>query len=186
LVDATVLHRGSGPADSVRVVTTAQRIGDRQRALELIHQRNDASAARVLFDGRSSGIVERQHFAAAHAQVEHESRNSVTVHVANSDAERETLVVFARPWYPGYRATFNGVPVRVEQLDLILPAVCLPKGQSGQLILEYCPTSLIAGLGVAGVTGAVVLVLLVLSVLIWIGRSRKSGPRAEQATEHAP
>src|SRR5262249_24819803 len=88
----------------------------------------------------------------APAQVEfvREGRNSVEAEVVNPSAEREALVVFLRPWFPGYRARLHETPLPVTVADAILPAVRLPAGARGRLVLEYRPTSLVVGCWVAG------------------------------------
>lgn len=74
-------------------------------------------------------------------------------------AAGEGKVVFARLWYPGYRATLDGVPVPVVRHAETLVAVVTPPGQGGLLELVYEPPRfrhlaavavlLLLGLGVA-------------------------------------
>lgn len=46
-------------------------------------------------------------------------------------------VIFARLWFPGYSATFNGEPVPVESYSDMLVSVVVPPGSSGELVLSY-------------------------------------------------
>lgn len=55
----------------------------------------------------------------------------------------QNLVVFARTWWPGYRAWFNGQRVSVLSLDGFLVAVDLPQdGTVGELTLSWWPPKL--------------------------------------------
>jgi hypothetical protein len=62
------------------------------------------------------------------------SRECVDVTVDDGGPGR---VVFARLWFPGYRATLDGEPIEVTRLDGTLVAVDLPAGASGELVLSY-------------------------------------------------
>jgi hypothetical protein len=157
---ATVYHRQGSPSERVRTVTQADRTGDRELALTLVHWWSDPAEPHVLYWPEAPAEVVPERFATARVSLHHESRNTATAEVtASPGTEEETLVVFARPWYPGYRATFNGQPVPVGRLDLILPAVRLPAGESGTLVLEYAPRSFTNGCLLAAVTGAGLLAL---------------------------
>jgi uncharacterized membrane protein YfhO len=99
-------------------------------------------------------------FAPAQVTVIEETRNATRVDVV-TQGEGETLIVFSRPWYPGFRAHLDGQPVAVELADLMLPTVRLPAGASGRLVLEYRPRSLVVGAWSAAVTAC-------LAVVIWV------------------
>ncbi|MGY2051620.1 hypothetical protein [Methylobacterium sp. JK268] len=58
-------------------------------------------------------------------------------------------VVWARAWYPGYEAAWNGAPLPIEVVNGILPSVVLPAG-TGVLTLRYVPAGLRTGLALAG------------------------------------
>jgi hypothetical protein len=57
-------------------------------------------------------------------------------------------VVWARAWYPGYVAFWNGGRLDVGVVNSILPSVVIPPGP-GLLTLRYIPAGLFAGLAVA-------------------------------------
>lgn len=61
-------------------------------------------------------------------------------------------LVFARPWYPGLRASLDGRDLPVNPLLTLLPSVELPAGEGGKLIVEYVPAGLNLGLVVAGMS----------------------------------
>jgi hypothetical protein len=55
----------------------------------------------------------------------------------------------------------NGKPLRVKALNLFLPAVQLPPGAKGQLVLQYRPMSLVIGSIVAAMTVLGIAVMIV-------------------------
>lgn len=77
-------------------------------------------------------------------------------------------IVWARAWYPGYRAFLNGQSVPVEPVRDLLPSVTLPPGEGGELVIEYFPEGLTSGLMMAG---AALASLLVFFVGLWLPRS---------------
>lgn len=69
-------------------------------------------------------------------------------------------IVFARAWYPGYSATLDGMPVKVEKHGELLVSVRVPAGTTGTLLLEFRPPGIswTAPLAVASLLLAVLLV----------------------------
>lgn len=59
-------------------------------------------------------------------------------------------IVWARAWYPGYRAFLNGQSVELEPVKDLLPSVTLLPREGGELVLEYFPEGLGLGLVIAG------------------------------------
>lgn len=147
LPGSIILHRTTPAGRRVIAVEKAVRINERTRALEMVKNR-EIDSGWVVYEPKgeetSAESPPAQEFAAAQIDIERDSRNEVKVRVTNR-SDRETLVVFARPWFPGYIATFNGQPVEVDQFNLIMPAVRLPRGESGRVVLEYRPASFVNG-----------------------------------------
>jgi len=76
-------------------------------------------------------------------------------------------IVWARGWYPGYAATWNGNPLEVEVANNILPSAVIPPGP-GVLTLGYRPRGLDTGLAIAAAA------LLGLAGAAWrLSRSRR-------------
>jgi hypothetical protein len=75
-------------------------------------------------------------------------RSSVTVGPGSSAA----MIVFRRPWLPGWRATLDGESLPVVAAQMALPAVVVPPGAGGRLEVWYRPWSLVAGAVVASVS----------------------------------
>ncbi len=75
---------------------------------------------------------------------------------------RITQVVFRRPYFPGYEATFNGasLPV-VAGYDGTMPEVYLDNGRHGRLTLRYRPAAVVWG-SVVAATG-----LLAMGAFAW-------------------
>ncbi len=64
-------------------------------------------------------------------------------------------IVWARAWYPGYEAAWNGQPLTVEIVNAILPSVVIPAG-AGDLVLRYRPRGLGLGLALAALALAAI------------------------------
>ena len=90
-----------------------------------------ARGARELLDARESRL-----------------RTDVTIRGKQGPA----LIVFRRPWLPGWRATLDGEPLHVVRADEIMPAVEIPDGAEGKLVLVYRPMSLVIGAAIAGLS----------------------------------
>jgi hypothetical protein len=160
LREGAVFHRVGAPSPRIRSVSSVKIARSDRQALEWLVRRKNTAVPLILKD-RSTKQKEVQ-FAAAQTSVLQETRTQVTATVGSSSSSAESLIVFSRPLYPGYRATFNGKPLRVKALNLFLPAVQLPPGANGQLVLQYRPMSLVIGSIVSGITvlGTVVAIVV--------------------------
>jgi hypothetical protein len=136
----------------VRSLEQVECARDRNQALELLVVREGRPCPWVLLDrdGQADGS---RPFTPVRATVVEESRNRVVVDVQRAGGEGEALLAFTRPWYPGYRAFCDGRPLRVEVLNLTMPAVRLPAGVEGRVELVYRPRSLVRGQWLAMATG---------------------------------
>ena len=95
------------------------------------------------------------------------------------DAAAPQRVVFRDVWWPGYRATLDGVEVPTSSYDGSLVQVELPPGDySGRLAVSYRPAGLTAGLVAVGAGLLLALAGLLLGLLP-AGRPRRA---AEGAT----
>ncbi len=73
----------------------------------------------------------------------------VTVHSESYDIGAGPLggrVIVARAWYPGLRARLDGIEIAVEPIAGLVPSVVLPAGAHGELVIDYWPAGLTAGL----------------------------------------
>jgi hypothetical protein len=95
------------------------------------------------------------------AVIESFRRNSIKLRVESS---APALLVVAEAWYPGWRATVNGVPTEVLPANVWMRAVRVPAGES-RVELHYVEPSLVRGAAIS---------LCALLVLVAIGwRSRR-------------
>lgn len=166
-----VFHRAGKPGPRIHSIGQVQWTNDWLNALRSWHERPDAEAAHILFD-KHAAQGKLQTFARAEVSLLSTSRNSAVAQVHNTDSNREALIVFSRPWLPGYEAQFNGQLVPVERFDLIMPAIRLPKGTSGELVLQYSPKSLIVGCWVAALTMLLLLAMILLALWQVVHRAR--------------
>src|SRR5262249_17560084 len=147
-----VFHRPGPPSPRLRTLERAQVTGDGEQALDALGKRGDGPVPLVLLQPNGPTKPEEPSFAPAEVKLVGESRRKVEVEVRNPSPDREALVVFSRPWYPGYRALLDGKPVPFGLLNLTLPAVRVPPGAEGRLVIDYQPRSLVLGLAVSGAT----------------------------------
>lgn len=77
-----------------------------------------------------------------------EKRNTFSADILNNSGETPGLVVFKRAWYPGYRAFLDNEELPVLHADMLLPAVVIPPGRGGRLLLVYDPLPLRIGMAV--------------------------------------
>ena len=100
--------------------------------------------------------------AAARVAASKRMRHSSVARVDTRPCGGESLLVFARPWVPGFVASLNGKPLQVETADLIMPAVRVPAGSEGEVVLAYKPRSLKLG---ASIAAAALLLAVVLAIM---------------------
>jgi hypothetical protein len=74
--------------------------------------------------------------------------SSVTVAPGSAAA----MIVFRRPWLPGWRATLDGRSLPVVAAQMVMPAVVVPAGAGGRLEIRYRPWSLLLGASAAAVS----------------------------------
>ncbi len=84
--------------------------------------------------------------------------------VIETNGESAGWLVLAEAWYPGWRATIDGVPVEVARADVLFRAVPVPAGQH-RVEFAFAPLSLWTGVGIS-------LMTLALCVAAIIGSSR--------------
>jgi hypothetical protein len=166
-----VFHRAGAPSPRVRTIREVDLIENRFVAgRRLTHHGRDPLPSILLAAGTSG----QQTFAPARVRLLDDNRNSAVAEVASEPGKGDILVVFSRPWFPGYQARCNGRSVPVEVYNLILPAVRVPAGTNGTIELTYRPNSLVLGAFVAGVTLLGILMLLVLAAARRLRRNAAS------------
>ena len=73
------------------------------------------------------------------------------------------LIVFRRPWLPGWRATIGGEPLPVLRANMIMPAVEIPVDATGEVRLFYRPKALFRG----GVLAGLALLVIAFGLVRW-------------------
>jgi hypothetical protein len=138
-----VLRRRGTPTPRVRAVEQAEALPNREDMFLRLREHRDGPAPVLLLTDK--GEPEKLMFAPAEVTLVGETRNSTTIEIKPTRADGELLIVFSRCWFPGYQAVCNGQTFPVEFCSATLPAVRLPAGTSGRLVLSYQPPSLILG-----------------------------------------
>lgn len=105
-----------------------------------------------------------EQFATAAVKLIEDSRNRVILDVEVAAGNQPALLTFARPYFRGYRASIDGHELPVRAHRGVMPAVEIPGGTSGRLVLKYRPRWLIAGGAVALICAGVCAVSAVAAV----------------------
>ena len=122
-----------------------------------------------LFEPRRMALVEEPMLlppgqeSTADVSVEVEDPDATTV-VVRTRSTVPSLLVLSDVFYPGWRATVDGGPVRILRTDYVLRGVLVPSGQH-VIQFEYRPASLTGGALISVLT-------LVLFVVLFLGRKR--------------
>jgi hypothetical protein len=168
-----VLHRGGPPSPRVRSVGEALVVPSLPAALALLVSRSPEATPSILVDEKmGDGVVRRYADAKVSLKAEERLRSRAEVDVPAGD--NPGLVVFSRPWLPGWKAKVGDRKLRVMRYDGFFTAVRVPPGTRGTLELRYFPGPLASALWVAGVC-----LLACLAASVWQVRHRlriRAGP----------
>ena len=102
--------------------------------------------------------------------------NSLTVETAC-----RALVVIADTYFPGWKATVDGKPAEILEVDGALRGIVVEKG-AHQISMRYRPMSVIVGAVITGVGLLATLALLILSWRKRLGTARMSPPTNPRTT----
>ncbi|MGO8700150.1 MAG: YfhO family protein [Limisphaerales bacterium] len=135
LINSNALPRVFVPK-SIEIVTSDEELLEKLGAAQF----NPAAVAYVQTSVALPGNCVGQ------AQITSETPSHI---VASVQMQTPGLIVLADRWDPGWRASWNGQPVNILQVNYALRGVVIPSG-SGTLEFTYRPGSLILGLWMAG------------------------------------
>ncbi|HRJ41442.1 MAG TPA: YfhO family protein, partial [Caldilineaceae bacterium] len=88
--------------------------------------------------------------------------------VVETESDKPALLLLRDAFYPGWRATIDGVPTEIYPANLLLRGVAVPAGQH-QIVFVYDPPVWRRGLALS-VGGSGLWLLLV--GWLWLGRRR--------------
>ena len=152
-----VLHRIARREQFARSIPFVEIVASPEEIPRRIRERKTSAAPRLLVrPDAPAGVVD---YSPVRLEATEVSRHRLEARVEALSAESPALILFERPWYPGYRATLDGRKLEVEAFNLIQLAVELPAGAEGLLVLEYSPATLRFGLTIsllALLTGGIV------------------------------
>lgn len=106
----------------------------------------------------------------ATAMITEEHHTRITVH---AEAPREGVLVLADSWYPGWRATVDGVETEVFPVEGILRGVLVKEG-SHEIVFRYRPNSFLLGLALTATTAITASILVLFSTIRAYKKRRSS------------
>jgi hypothetical protein len=99
----------------------------------------------------------QERFVAASISRINDSRNRVELDIDVPSQGEPALLIFSRPFFPGYQVRLNNENLRVDSYRGLFPTVEVPAGSHGELVLSYRPSWLIYG-GALSILSAIILV----------------------------
>ncbi len=143
-----VLHRVGEAAPRARCVRSAMTVQGPTAVLQ--RSAGDSGTAPIVLLDEDGSAERTEMFADCHVLSVTDSRLTSAAYMEVSGSNEGALLVFARPWVPGWTASLNGRALQVGSVDLLFPGVRVPAGAHGRVVLEYRPKPLMRGLGLAG------------------------------------
>jgi hypothetical protein len=128
-------------------------VDGREEALRVVTAAEFDPAAIVVLEGTRAQEDGRGGAGTARAL---DSPNPGRVEVEASAPEGGWLLL-ADTWYPGWRATVDGVDVEVYRADFLFRAVRLPPGEH-RVVFRYAPSSFYAGSAVSALAWVLLIV----------------------------
>jgi hypothetical protein len=142
IASCLVLHRDGKLSEPLFQAVFAQKTLDEDRAYAFIFNRRSPQMPVVLL---TNGTRERYGQRTISDVAEERNRTTFVVRGPGPKA----LVVFRRPWLPGWRATIDGDEIPVLRANMAMPAIEIPTGAEGEVRLVYRPRSLVIGVTLA-------------------------------------
>ena len=107
-----------------------------------------------------TAIDSRPHerFVAATISRINDSRNRVEMDVEVPSQGEPALLIFSRPFFPGYQARLNNQDLRVDSYRGLFPVVEVPAGSHAKLVLSYQPAWLRYGAALSAISCLILLI----------------------------
>lgn len=163
-----VVYRNMGFLPRAFLVNQATSADDGEAAWDLIHRPDFDPVRQVVVEGGPG--LEGTEDPAGHAMVTAYQPNRIEVQV---EASEPAYLFLSEVFYPGWRATVDGVPSPVYRANAIFRAVLIPAGQH-HVVLTFSPLSWRVGLGITLGTWAALGALGVAVLARWAARRRTS------------
>jgi hypothetical protein len=142
IANCLVLHRAERLREPLFEAALAFKTADEQQAYAAIFGRRTPQLPVVLFTPGG-----KQRYGARAISDVAEARNHTSLLVRGKGPK--ALIVFRRPWMPGWRATIAGRELPVLRADMAMPAIEIPPDAEGEVRLVYRPRSLVIGMVLA-------------------------------------
>jgi hypothetical protein len=163
--DSRKLFMNPHPGERAYLVYAWEQMPDWTASMNRLVSKEVDPTKTVLLEAPATGpLPMAQDKGRGRAVIESFRRSSITLHIESSSP---ALLVVAEAWYPGWRATVNGVPAEVLPANVWMRAVRVPAGES-RVELHYVEPSLARGATIS--LGA----LLVLVAIGWRSRRMSS------------
>lgn len=150
--EGVVLHRKHRPTPRIHILETAEFVSSKDEIFRRIIPRTQSDVPLMLYTKDPQWAGKVLNLAPVQFKLLKEKRSKVTLDIEVLGSNQPAVILFSRPWYPGYRAKLDSKTVPVAVFNAIMPAVILPAGVKGQLSLEYRPISWVLGSNIAMVT----------------------------------
>jgi hypothetical protein len=149
--NAIVVHRHQRVRSAAREMDQVVKVRSGDELFALLSGRNGPFPMLIVEPGVSPHVQRYQPRGIRNA-IEGRLSSEVVVNPGPSEA----LIVFGRAWLPGWRATIDGRALQVRIADGVMPAVEIPAGVAGRLVIDYRPASLVTAVVLSAMAFVVV------------------------------
>lgn len=146
---AIIMERKNVAALRLRSINRATFLNNPRVILRLINNNKSENVPVLIYEDNVVSKVTNVEYANAKVELIKDGRNKTVFRVTNNAPDKSALILVSRPWYPGFKAVMNRKKLTVKIVDMIMPAVLVPPGESGIVNLYFRPFSLTLGISIS-------------------------------------